>query len=135
MPRILLPALLVAAGAIGFGLPARAQNPLSLLDAPKLAPAPSSIGLPPSIQEENDGKAAGGARAKKQPARSRGSENAGRRTKGEVQALRVPGGAKTSAERAVPRRESEDVSDSPGVPRLQPSLDASSGRVGLGGRF
>jgi hypothetical protein len=137
MPRHILPALLVVAGVMSFGLPARAQNPLSLLDAPKLAPTPSSIGLPPSIQEERDGKAASGAKAKKPAARSGASQGTAGSTRGETQALRAPGTAKSSAsaDRPPPRRESEAGSDGPGVPRLQPSLDASTGRMGLGGRF
>jgi hypothetical protein len=133
MPRHILPALLVAAGAMGLALPAQAQNPLNLLDAPKLAPAPSSIGLPPSIQEENDGKA--GVKAKKPAARSGAGQRTAGSAKGEAQALRAPGTTKASAERPLPRRESEGGSDGPGVPRLQPSLDPSSGRLGLGGRF
>lgn len=96
------------------------------------AAAQTSIGLPPSMREESAAPA--GAAKTKKPGRAKKSgegspsgssaagPNSAQARKGQDARLRRPDA-------------DESVSSSGGLPRLAPSFDASSGRLGLGGKF
>lgn len=113
-----LAALILASGTLGLA---------------SLAQAQSSIGLPPSIKESMEAPPETAAKAKKpRPKKTGEAEAVTGATAPRAQAAR----AKRMPDAPLARPPGEE-SPSPqgGLPRLEPSFDASSGRMGFGGKF
>ena len=131
--RHLASALLLAAGLGGLASSALAQTSSGSTETPA-ASSSGSIGLPPSIRDEAAGKAAGAGKAKKPPARSgSGERSTAAASRNAAQAGTAP--ARGTSPGTVRGRETDEGASGAGLPRFQPTLDPSSGRLGLGGRF